>query len=63
LAELIERTGASEFHASATTTQRSKMRWRNSVLRGLQADYAGSDVERVQRMVQILRKEPHRSPQ
>jgi hypothetical protein len=34
------------------------MRWRNSGLRGLQADYAGSDVERIRRMVQILQKEP-----
>jgi copper homeostasis protein len=62
LPELIERTRAREFHASATTTQRSKMRWRSSILRGLQADYVGSDVDRIRRMVQILQKEPHRSP-
>ena len=61
LAELIERTGAREFHASATTTQRSKMRWKGAALRGLQADYACSDVERIRRMVQILQQEPARS--
>lgn len=54
LPELIKRTGAPEFHASATATRRSKMRWRNSTLRGLQADYASSDVERIRRLVQIL---------
>lgn len=57
LAELIERTGVREFHASASATRRSKMRWQNSILRGLQADYACSDVERIQRMVQVLQKE------
>lgn len=62
LGELIERTGVSEFHTSATTTRRSKMRWRNSVLRGLQADYPCSDAERIRRMVQILQKAHYRSP-
>jgi copper homeostasis protein len=61
LAELIERTGAREFHASATATQRSKMRWQSSVLRGLQADYASSDAERIRRLVQVLQQEGHRS--
>lgn len=57
LPELIKRTGAREFHASATTTQRSKMRWRSSALRGLQADYASSDVERIRQMVRVLQEE------
>jgi copper homeostasis protein len=60
LAELIERTGAREFHASATATRRSKMRWRNLALHKLPADYACSDAERIRAMVKILQEE-HRA--
>ena len=57
LAELIKRTGAREFHTSASATRRSKMRWQDSALRGLQADYTCSDVERIRQMVEILQQE------
>jgi len=50
LPELIARTGANEFHASAGAPRVSTMRHRNGNLRGLDADWTQSDVENVRRL-------------
>ncbi|MFC5488393.1 copper homeostasis protein CutC [Dokdonella soli] len=55
LRELATRTGAREFHASASSRHRSSMRYRNPQLQGLEADYRASDATQIRRMAEVLR--------
>ncbi len=50
LRDLVARTGAYEFHASAGMPRVSAMRHRNPGLRGLDANWTQSDVEQVRRL-------------
>ena len=50
LRDLVARTGAYEFHASAGMPRVSAMRHRNPGLRGLDANWMQSDVEQVRRL-------------
>jgi copper homeostasis protein len=54
LRELAARTGAHEFHASASSVHRSSMRHRNPQLTGLEPDYRASDITTIRRMAEVL---------
>lgn len=53
--DLVARTGIMECHASASATQRSAMRWRNSELPGLEPDHVQTDLARVRALADALR--------
>jgi copper homeostasis protein len=55
LGELAERSGATEFHASARGVRASMMRHRNLQLSGLTADWMQTDVQRVRDLAAVLR--------
>ena len=58
LPELIARTGANEFHASAGVPRISAMRHHNPDLRGLNANWMQSDVEQIRRLRAALDAAP-----
>ena len=55
LAQLVERSDAHEFHASAGAQRASSMRHGNSTLHGLGADWLQTDADQVRRLAEILR--------
>jgi copper homeostasis protein len=56
LGELVARSGAREFHASARAVRASAMRHRNDRLQGLEPDRMQTDSERVRELVAALRR-------
>ncbi len=60
LPELAARSGAHEFHGSASARLLSPMRARNPALVGLDADWTQTDVERVRALVSALRASSRR---
>lgn len=61
LAELVARSDAWEFHASARSARASPMRHRNAQLKELAADWMQTDVRRVRELAAILHKTADRA--